>query len=90
MVNDMANLNIRIDDAIKQEAFLAFEKMGVNPSDAVHAFLSYVANTGQMPIKEMLIKEMNESDDEQLVALIKKRMNEKEKIHETTLDELFS
>ena len=82
----MANLNIRVDDAIKQQAFVAFEQLGVTPSDAIRAFLAYVANTGKMPLKHIIV-----SDEEaELYALIQKRLNEPDKIKSTTLDELFS
>lgn len=81
----MANINIRVDDAVKQQAFLAFDHLGISPSDAIRAFLSYVADTGKMPIKQIAVSD----DDEQLYALIKKRLNEPENIYSTTLDNLF-
>lgn len=82
----MANLNIRVDDAVKQQAFLAFENLGVSPSEAIRTFLAYVADTGRMPIKQIIISD----DDEELYQIVKKRLNEPEKISSTTLDELFS
>lgn len=82
----MANLNIRIDDTVKQQAFLAFENLGMSPSDAIRTFLAYVAETGKMPIKQMIVSE----EEAELYALVKKRLNEPEKIRNTTLDELFS
>lgn len=82
----MASLNIRVDDNIKQQAFLAFDNLGVTPSDAIRAFLAYVATTGKMPVHEIVV-----SDEEaDLVALIKQRLSETDKIKSTTLDELFS
>lgn len=82
----MANLNIRIDDTVKQQAFLAFENLGMSPSDAIRTFLAYVAETGKMPIKQMIVSE----EEAELYALVKKRLNEPEKIRDTNLDELFS
>ncbi|OOS00232.1 bifunctional antitoxin/transcriptional repressor RelB [Haemophilus paracuniculus] len=82
----MANLNIRVDDAIKQQAFLAFDKLGVTPSDAIRTFLAYVADTGKMPMKQIIVSD----EDADLYALVKKRLAETDKIKETTLDELFS
>lgn len=82
----MANLNIRVDDAVKQQAFLAFENLGVSPSEAIRTFLAYVADTGRMPIKQIIISD----DDEELYQIVKKHLNEPEKISSTTLDELFS
>lgn len=82
----MANLNIRVDDKIKQQAFLAFENMGMSPSDAIRAFLTYVATTGTMPVHQIVV-----SDEEaELVELVKKRLAETDKIRTTTLDDLFS
>lgn len=82
----MANLNIRIDDEIKKQAFIAFDNLGITPSDAIRVFLTYVADTGKMPIKQIIVSD----EDADLYALIKKRLAEPEKIKETTLDELFS
>ncbi|AUI65529.1 MULTISPECIES: type II toxin-antitoxin system RelB/DinJ family antitoxin [Glaesserella] len=82
----MANLNIRIDDEIKQQAFVVFDNLGVTPSDAIRAFLTYVANTGKMPLKQIIVSD----EDAQLYELVQKRLNEPEKIKSTTLDELFS
>lgn len=82
----MSNLNIRIDDMVKQQAFEAFDNLGISPSDAIRAFLAYVAETGKMPIKQIIVSD----EDADLYALIKQRLNEPEKIKNTTLDELFS
>lgn len=82
----MANLNIRIDESIKQQAFSAFDNLGISPSDAIRAFLAYVAETGKMPLKQIIVSD----EDAELYAVIKQRLNEPEKIRETTLDELFS
>lgn len=82
----MANLNIRVDDHIKQQAFSAFDNLGLTPSDAIRTFLTYVANTGKMPIKQIIVSD----EDAELYAIVQKRLNEPEKIKDTTLDELFS
>lgn len=82
----MANLNIRIDEHIKQQAFSTFDDLGLTPSDAIRAFLTYVANTGKMPIKQIIVSD----EDAELYAIVQKRLNEPEKIKDTTLDELFS
>lgn len=82
----MSNLNIRIDDMVKQQAFEAFDNLGISPSDAIRAFLAYVAETGRMPIKQIIVSD----EDTELYELVKKRLNEPEKIKNTTLDELFS
>lgn len=81
----MSNLNIRIDDSIKQQAFIVFNDLGISPSDAIRSFLTYVAETGKMPIKQVIVSD----EDAELYELVKKRLSEPEKIRETTLDELF-
>ncbi|EER47686.1 bifunctional antitoxin/transcriptional repressor RelB [Actinobacillus minor NM305] len=82
----MSNLNIRIDEVVKQQAFEAFDNLGISPSDAIRSFLAYVAETGRMPIKQIIVSD----EDVELYELVKKRLNEPEKIKNTTLDELFS
>ncbi len=82
----MSNLNIRIDEVVKQQAFEAFDNLGISPSDAIRSFLAYVAETGRMPIKQIIVSD----EDADLYALVKQRLNEPEKIKNTTLDELFS
>ena len=82
----MSNLNIRIDDVVKKQAFEAFANLGISPSDAIRSFLAYVAETGRMPIKQIIVSD----EDADLYALVKQRLNEPEKIKNTTLDELFS
>ena len=82
----MSNLNIRVDDMVKQQAFEAFDNLGISPSDAIRSFLAYVAETGRMPIKQIIVSD----EDAELYELVKKRLNEPEKIKNTTLDELFS
>lgn len=82
----MSNLNIRIDDTVKQQAFIVFDNLGISPSDAIRSFLAYVAETGKMPIKQIIVSD----EDADLYALVKQRLSESEKIKSTTLDELFS
>lgn len=81
----MANLNIRVDDAIKQQAFLAFDNLGMSPSEAIRAFLAYVAETGKMPIKQVWISD----EDSDIYDVVRKRLNEPHKIKSVTMDELF-
>lgn len=82
----MASLNIRVDDELKNTAFAAFERLGIAPSDAVRSFLEYVANTGKMPIKQIIVSD----EDADLYDLVRKRINEPQKFKDTTLDDLFN
>lgn len=78
----MATINLRVDDVTKKEAFSAFEKLGISPSDAMRTFLNYVAKTGKMPVHEVVLSEEE-------YQLVKKRIQETDKHRVTTLDELF-
>lgn len=82
----MANLNIRIDDHIKQQAFTNFATLGISPSDAIRTFLTYVADTGKMPIRQIIVSD----EDAELITLVKQRLTEPDKIKTTTLDELLN
>lgn len=46
----MANINIRIDDTLKQNSFAVIERFGLNPSQAIKMFLTQIAQTGTIPL----------------------------------------
>ncbi len=43
----MSTIQIRVDDELKKDAYQAFEKLNLSPSDALRLFLRYVAEKGQ-------------------------------------------
>ena len=45
----MANVNIRIDESIKKEAEMVFNRLGLNPTTAVTMFYIQVARTNSIP-----------------------------------------
>ena len=50
-----------------------------------YSILEYVATTGKLPVKKALLSE----EDEELLALVRKRINDpKEMFEEVTLDDL--
>ncbi len=50
----MANLNIRTDDQVKQEAEILFEKMGLNMTTAINIFLRQSLREQALPFKVQL------------------------------------
>lgn len=47
----MINVNIRVDENVKQEVEVLFEEMGVNMSSAVNMFLRQVIRTRGIPFE---------------------------------------
>lgn len=46
----MANLNIRLDDTLKEQSFAIIERLGMTPSQAIKMFLTQIAQTGAVPL----------------------------------------
>lgn len=44
------NYNIRLDEELKDKAFLVFESYGLTPSQAIKLFLNQVADTNAVPL----------------------------------------
>lgn len=47
----MANINIRIDDDIKKEAEVIFDKIGISASAAINIFYKQVIRTQSIPFE---------------------------------------
>ena len=47
----MANVNVRIDETVKRNAELVFEKIGITPSAAINMFYIQVARTSGIPFE---------------------------------------
>ena len=47
----MATLNIRLDENLKEQAYLVLDKLGVSPSELVRSIFRYVAEEERLPIK---------------------------------------
>ena len=81
----MATVNFRIDEALKEKSYSILKEQGIAPTDFFTSILEYVATTGKLPVKKALLSE----EDEELLALIRKRINDpKEMFEEVTLDDL--
>ncbi|HAV68741.1 MAG TPA: type II toxin-antitoxin system antitoxin, RelB/DinJ family, partial [Alcanivorax sp.] len=53
----MATINLRIDDELKARAFEELKKLGVTPSELLRQTLQYVADSGELPFKNVLLTE---------------------------------
>ncbi|ABS10509.1 MULTISPECIES: type II toxin-antitoxin system RelB/DinJ family antitoxin [Shewanella] len=80
----MGTINIRIDDELKERSFAVLEKLGVSPSEALRQMLEYVATSGAMPFKPVLLT----AEDEALISLVKERLASPRKGIEVSLDDL--
>lgn len=66
----MANLNIRIDDNVKDEVHAYFSSIGITPSEAVRGLYDYIKATKKMPFSKKYLSE----EDEHLLKLVKKAL----------------
>ncbi len=47
----MAEINIRIDDALKEKAELLFQELGLNMTTAINIFIRQAVREGRIPFK---------------------------------------
>ena len=80
----MGNINIRIDDDLKERSYAVLEKLGVTPSELLRQTLEYVAQSGKLPFKQVLLTE----EDAELVAIVKRRLEDPQPSVKVTLDDL--
>ncbi len=55
----MVNLNIRIDEKLKEDAEIVLSRLGLTVSDAVRLFFAQVRNTRSIPFELKLYEEPN-------------------------------
>ncbi|MGM7914763.1 MULTISPECIES: type II toxin-antitoxin system RelB/DinJ family antitoxin [Yersinia] len=79
----MGNINIRIDDDLKDRSYAVLEKLGVTPSDLLRQTLEYVAQSGKLPFKSVLLTD----EDQALVAVVRKRLANPQPVR-VSLDDL--
>jgi len=74
----MANVNIRVDDAVKQQAETIFSELGLSMSAATSIFYRQVIRTGEIPFELKINKnkelplDMSKMTQEQIDAEIQK------------------
>lgn len=82
-IHDMATINLRIDDELKARAFEELKKLGVTPSELLRQTLQYVADSGELPFKNVLLTE----EDAELLAIARERLSEPQRV-KVSLDDL--
>jgi RHH-type transcriptional regulator, rel operon repressor / antitoxin RelB len=82
-IHDMATINLRIDDELKARAFEELKKLGVTPSELLRQTLQYVADSGELPFKNVLLTE----EDAELLAIARARLREPQRV-KVPLDDL--
>lgn len=81
----MATVNFRIDDNLKEKSYAVMHQLGVTPTDIFKNVLQYIAETGKLPVKTVVVSD----EDAELLALVKKRLNDpRDMFEEITLDDL--
>ena len=82
-IHDMATINLRIDDELKARDFEELKKLGVTPSELLRQTLQYVADSGELPFKNVLLTE----EDAELLAIARERLREPQRV-KVSLDDL--
>lgn len=81
----MASVNFRVDDDLKEKSFLVLKEQGVAPTDFFTSVLEYIVNTGRLPVRQVVVSD----EDAELLALVRKRINDPKKMfEEISLDDL--
>ena len=80
----MANVNIRVDDAIKAQADALFTELGMNTTTAVNIFLRKAVQYGGIPFNITTERlEQSEVTEDDLIALSAKHiLKERKKVFE--------
>lgn len=68
----MATMNIRIDDALKEQASIALEALGVTASEAVRLTLEYVARNHRLPVQVALLAD----EDADIIEIARQRISD--------------
>ena len=81
----MASVNFRVNDDLKQKSFEILKEQGVSPTEFFTGILQYIANTGNLPVRSVLLS----AEDEELLTLARQRMNDSDEMfEEISLDDL--
>lgn len=82
---EMATVNFRIDETLKEKSYAVLKEQGIAPTDFFTSVLEYIAETGKLPVQKALLSE----EDAALLAIVRKRINDpKEMFEKITLDDL--
>ena len=84
----MSTIQVRIDDDLKKNAYQAFEKMNLTPSDALRLFLRYVAENQKLPFTEVSVMVADNDDDADILETVRERLKTPAKRVRVNLDDI--
>ncbi len=84
----MSTIQVRIDDDLKKNAYQAFEKMNLTPSDALRLFLRYVAENQKLPFAEVSVMVADTDDDTDILEVVRDRLKNPAKRIRVNLDDI--
>ena len=80
----MATLNVRLDSALKQQAYAVLEQLNISPSEAIRLYFQYITDNHSLPIKSVVV-----TDEEQdLLEKVHYRLANPQKGIKVSLDDL--
>ncbi|OTA14509.1 transcriptional regulator [Xenorhabdus beddingii] len=84
----MSTIQIRVDEELKKNAYQAFEKLNLSPSDAMRLFLRYVAENEKLPFTEVSVIVSEYDEDEDILEVVRERLKNPAKRIRVNLDEI--
>lgn len=84
----MSTIQIRVDENLKKDAYKAFDQLSLSPSDALRLFLRYVAENKKLPFSEVSVMVSNKDQDEDIIAIVRERLNNPTKRIRVNLNDL--
>lgn len=84
----MSTIQVRIDDDLKKNAYQAFEKMNLTPSDALRLFLRYVVENQKLPFAEVSVMVADTDDDADILEVVRDRLKNPAKRIRVNLDDI--
>lgn len=70
----MSNVNFRVDDVLKKKSYSVLKELGITSSELFKSVLQYVADTGKLPVKHIVVSE----EDLKLLSMMRERIHEVE------------
>ncbi|AUM43217.1 type II toxin-antitoxin system RelB/DinJ family antitoxin [Salmonella enterica] len=83
----MSTIQIRVDEELKKEAYQAFEKLNLSPSDALRLFLRYVAENEKLPFTEVSVM-VSDDEDADILAVVRERLKHPARRIRVNVDDL--
>lgn len=84
----MSTIQIRVDDKLKKEAYQAFEKLNLSPSEALRLFLRYVAENEKLPFAEVSMMISEDDEDSDILTVARERLKNPARRIKVNVDDL--